>query len=192
MIPTKSVSHEQHEQDEDHEDEQVGPLRRDVALCVRLREAEDEAAGHRARDRADPADHRSREPLETGEEADRRERRGTEREEHAGGARERRPEHEREHDHAVDVDPHHRGRLAVVRRRLHRLAGSRPGREHPEQRHQHERRDDDDDPQQRHADVADVEALEEERAVVHREGVVVALLGAEEKLHRVGEEERDA
>ena len=49
-----------------------------------------------------------------------------------------------------------------------------------------------DDPQQRHRDVADVEALEVERAAREREGVVVARLRAEQQLHRVGEEERDA
>ena len=42
------------------------------------------------------------------------------------------------------------------------------------------------------ADVADVEALEVERAAVHRERVVVPERGAEHQLHRVGDEERDA
>ena len=42
------------------------------------------------------------------------------------------------------------------------------------------------------ADVADVEALEVERAAVHRERVVVLERGAEHQLHRVGDEERDA
>jgi hypothetical protein len=40
--------------------------------------------------------------------------------------------------------------------------------------------------------VADVEAVEEERTTGEREGVVVALLGAEHQLHRVREEERNA
>jgi hypothetical protein len=49
-----------------------------------------------------------------------------------------------------------------------------------------------DDPEQRHAHLSDVEALQVERAVVQVEGVVVARLRAEQQLHRVGKEERDA
>src|SRR5437588_4427970 len=54
---------EDHERDENGEDDQVGPLRRDVSLRVGLGKAEDEPAGHRARNRADAADHRGGEAL---------------------------------------------------------------------------------------------------------------------------------
>src|SRR4051812_17488774 len=100
---------EDHERDQDREDDQVGPLRRDVALRERLGEPEDQAAGHGARDRADAADHGRGEPLEADDEPDRDRRRDAQRLQHACGACERGPEDEREHDHAVDVDPHHRG-----------------------------------------------------------------------------------
>ena len=191
-LPSKPLWAEEHEEDQDHEHEQVGPARRDVALRERLREAEDQPAGHRTRDRADPADHGRREALQPGEEADRHVGRRPEREHHARRPRERRAEHEREHDHAVDVDAHHRRRLAIVGGRPHRLAHARPRHEQPEHDHQREGRGDDHDPKQRHAHVADVEAVEEERPAGEREGVVVALLGAEHQLHRVREEERDA
>ena len=39
-------------------------------------------------------------------------------------------------DHAVDVDPHHRRRLAVVRGRPHRLAEPRPRRRERQREHQ--------------------------------------------------------
>src|SRR5438094_955007 len=61
---------EDHERDEDREDDEIGPLRRDVSLGVGLRKAEDETAGHRAGNRADASDHRCREALEAGDEAD--------------------------------------------------------------------------------------------------------------------------
>ena len=53
-------------------------------------------------------------------------------EEDAGRARERRADEERLHDDAVDVDAHHRRRLAVEGRRPHRLSELRPGDEQPE------------------------------------------------------------
>src|SRR5258706_5360704 len=100
---------EDHERDQDREDDQVGPLRRDVALGVRLGEAEQEAAGHRTGNRADAADHRGCETLQPRDEADRHLGGDAKREQDAGGARQRRAEHEREDDHAVDVDSHHPG-----------------------------------------------------------------------------------
>src|SRR3954447_9564177 len=71
---------EDHERDQDREDDQVGPLRRDVALRVRLGAAEDQPARHRPRDGADAADHRSGEALQAGDEADRHRRRHAQRE----------------------------------------------------------------------------------------------------------------
>ena len=51
--------------------------------------------------------------------------------------------------------------------------------------------DDDHDAQEGHADVADVEPLEEQHAVPEGERVIVALIGPEQELHRVREEEGD-
>ena len=102
------------------------------------------------------------------------------------------PIDEREHDHAVDVDAHHRRRLAVERGRAHRLARARPRHEQPEHDHEREGREDRDDPDQRDVHVADVEALDVERAAVEVEDAVVVLLRAEHQLERAGEEERHA
>ena len=50
-------------------------------------------------------------------------------------------------DHAVGVDAHHRGRLAVERRGAHRLAEPRPSTRNDERRPSaRSQRDDDDDP----------------------------------------------
>ena len=49
-----------------------------------------------------------------------------EREERAGRAGEAAGEEERERDRPVDVDPHHRGGVAILRGRAHRLAPPRP------------------------------------------------------------------
>ena len=121
------------------------------ALRVRLGEAEDEtAAPSRPESSRCPPITAAVKPFEADEEAHRRRTSGARSaNEHARGAGERRPEHEREHDHAVDVDPHHRRCLAIVGRRTHRLAHPRPVDEQPEDDHQHEGRDDDDDPEQR-------------------------------------------
>src|SRR3954447_8087472 len=83
---------EEHEEDQDREDDQVGPLRRDVALRVRLGHAEDQAARHRPRDRADAPDHGGGEALEPREKPDRDEGRHAQREHHARGSCERRAE----------------------------------------------------------------------------------------------------
>ena len=100
--------------------------RRDIARRERLGEADEQAAEHRAGNAADPADDGGGEPLQAGEEAHEVEDLAEdEAEHHAGRARERRADEEGRRDHAVDVDPHHRRRLAVERRRAHRLAEPR-------------------------------------------------------------------
>ena len=76
-------------------------------------------------DAADPADDRRGERLEAGLEADEMEDLAEVQAEHdAGGAREHRADEERGGDHAIDVDAHHRGGLAVVRGGAHRLPES--------------------------------------------------------------------
>src|SRR2546421_3455080 len=45
--PEQALRAEDHERDQDREDDQVGPFRRDVALRVRLGEAEEQPPGHR-------------------------------------------------------------------------------------------------------------------------------------------------
>jgi hypothetical protein len=106
-------------------------------------------------------------------------------------AGERRAEDEGDHDHPVDVDPHHRGGFAVERRRAHRLARLGALHEERQRDHQDDRTHDDD-----HLRDADVhlawkrEPLRPELAVLPAEAVVALELRPEDQLGRVLEEER--
>src|SRR5215216_1943213 len=112
----------EHEHDQDREHDQVLVYGRDVPRAVGLREPDQDAAEHRAGYRADAADDGRGEALQACVEAhevvDLREEQAAH---HAGRSRQRRADEEGRDDHAVDVDPHHRGGLAVEGRRAHRL-----------------------------------------------------------------------
>ena len=77
---------------------------------------------------------------------------------HARRARERGADEEGRDDDAVDVDPLHRRRLTVERRRAHRLAEPRAGDEQGQREHQRERGQDDPDPNRRDVERAPVDA----------------------------------
>ena len=112
-------------------------------------------------------------------------------EHHAGCAGEGGADEERRRDHAVGVDAHHRGGLAVERDGAHRLPEPRPADEREQREHQENRPDDHDQ-----AEVLDedtVVAAEVDAVVADQvETVVVAELRAEQQQRRVLEEERDA
>ena len=156
-----------------------------------LGEADQEAAGHRARD-ADAADDGGGEREEPGLEADGDVSLVREPEDDAGGACERGADEEGHDDHAVDVDPHHRRRFLVERRRAHRLPGLRPLHEEPQDDHQDERADDDDDLRQRHCTSPKCEARQVERAVLPARRCCSSRGSRRTSSCRVLEEERDA
>ena len=89
-------------------------------------DAEKQPAQHRARHAADAAEHRRAERFdarrEAHEEIDLFEDEGVA---DAGDARHRAAEGEREDHDPVDVDPHHRGGVGVLRDRPHRRAHAR-------------------------------------------------------------------
>ena len=110
-----------------------------------------------------------------------------------GRARQRRADEERRGDHAVDVDAHHLGRLAVERGRAHRPAELRAGDEVGQPAHQDDRAGDDDDLRDRDVDTGrQREAVAPELAVPPAEGVEALVVGPEHEQGRVLEEEGDA
>src|SRR5262245_11587522 len=92
-----------------------------------LDEADQVAAERRAGDVADAAEHGGGEREEADPEAEVEARlREVCEEDESADAGQRAAETERERDRAVDVDPHQPSGVAVLRRRAHRLAPSRP------------------------------------------------------------------
>src|SRR5216683_1241067 len=118
------------EDEQDHEE-------RDPFLQVRvddpeelLEQADDEPADQDADRVLQAAEDRRRERLDSGHGAHVGPREGDRGNQDAAEPRERRGDHEGEHHHALDVDPHHRGRVAVVGHRHERLAEQRTLEEH--------------------------------------------------------------
>src|SRR6266852_6358743 len=127
----------EHHGDQQPEHDQVGVRGGDVAGHERLREADEQAAEHRSRDRAYPADHGRGERLESGDEPDRVRHLVEQQPGHdPGHAREGRAEEERGRDGEVHVDPQHLGRLPVGRYRPHLLAQPGPVDRQPQADHQ--------------------------------------------------------
>src|ERR1700722_381723 len=118
---------DQHYDDQQPEHDQVGVGGGEVPGDERFRETDQQAAEHRTRYRAAPADHRRGERLEPGDEPDGVRHLVEQQARHdAGHARERRAQEERRRDGEGRVDPEHLGRLAVGGHRPHLLAQLRP------------------------------------------------------------------
>ena len=114
--------------DQQHEnqhgkDERVAQLGGDIRLAQNLDDAQQHAANHRARNRADAAENSRGKRLDARHGAGRRHERRIERaEQHAGDGGERRADGERCGNGGVDVDAHQLGRRLILRAGTHGLA----------------------------------------------------------------------
>src|ERR1700687_2155315 len=113
------------EDQHDHQDREGGDVLvfdREIGRPERLDEPDEQAADHRAGQRADAAEHRRRERLHAGDEADVEIDHAVIEQVHdAGDGGERRPDHEGERDGAIDVDSDEGRHLEIL------LAGAQVG-----------------------------------------------------------------
>ena len=131
---------------QDREGGDILVVDREIGRPQRLDQADQQAAEHRARQRADAAEHGRGEGLDAGHEAV-----GevtdavVDQEHHAGDGGERGAHDEGDRDRPVDVDAEQRGHLAVLLAGALRAAERRLADEVPEAGQQHRGDDDDDD-----------------------------------------------
>src|SRR4051812_38451036 len=172
-LAEQSLGTEHEDEDQDREDDRLGPVAAGAVpaqtLVERLDEADAERAEHGARQVADSAEHgggeRDQAELVARVVTDLPEVEGVD---EPAGAGECAGDQERERDRPVDVDPHHRGGVAVLCSRAHRLSLPRAKHEPHEQDQHGDGQDDDDELVPTEVDIADREDVTAREDARHR------------------------